>query len=312
MTPQSLLTLVRLKLGELFASSIESRKVQVIQDILDLSKLSLRNISVRDIFYRKMKKGYNCLTLAVEIGDAAILELLVKETLIDVDLRDHFGKTALILAAEKGRLDLAKIVLEAKAFVNLSDSEQNTALILAVKIGHVPLARELMVTYGANVYKENKFGDSALSLAFQRLDVDMANMLVSAGADVKHRDAKGNTMMMTAVKKGLDKMADMVLQFDTREDIDIFNKPLIAAAQENQPKIVRILLTVFADANKEFSKTALFHAILGNHLETVKVFLEFGSKLDLSDPMDLEAFEVAQECGFDEVFALISQNVLED
>ena len=54
------------------------------------------------------------------------------------------GKTALILAAGKGHVNIVELLLAAEANVNLKDDNGDTALILAAIKGHEEIVKQLI------------------------------------------------------------------------------------------------------------------------------------------------------------------------
>ena len=62
----------------------------------------------------------------------------------DVDATDEGGRSALTLAASRGRLDVCRLLLEEGADPTLRDHEGNDALAIALSRGHAEIAELLM------------------------------------------------------------------------------------------------------------------------------------------------------------------------
>ena len=60
-----------------------------------------------------------------------------------LNAKDKYGKTALMLASEKGHADAVKALLAAGANVNARDKDGRTALSLATENGHTETANIL-------------------------------------------------------------------------------------------------------------------------------------------------------------------------
>jgi hypothetical protein len=75
-------------------------------------------------------------------------ELFTRED-FDLNATDPYGQTPLIIAAEKGRLDLVKLLLDHKADIDFRDNAGKTALNIAAKRGHTNVIR-LLLKRGAN------------------------------------------------------------------------------------------------------------------------------------------------------------------
>jgi ankyrin repeat protein len=79
---------------------------------------------------------------AVTRGDlAAVRELLRADA--DVDARDRYGQTGLMLAAHRGHREVVEALAEAGADLNVAAKYNLTALMLAIVAGHPAVARTL-------------------------------------------------------------------------------------------------------------------------------------------------------------------------
>ena len=80
----------------------------------------------------------------------------------DPNSRDRwYGQTALMWAAAAGRVDVARLLINAGADVNVVDVEGSTALMFASSNGHLILA-EMLLDRGADIGIANRAGDTAL------------------------------------------------------------------------------------------------------------------------------------------------------
>jgi ankyrin repeat protein len=61
----------------------------------------------------------------------AVMEALEKDA--DVNAKDEYGKTALMLASEYGNLDIVKQLIAKGAYINAKDNEGKTALMYSLK-----------------------------------------------------------------------------------------------------------------------------------------------------------------------------------
>jgi ankyrin repeat protein len=61
----------------------------------------------------------------------------------DVDARDRYGQTALMLAAHRGHREIVQALAEAGADLNVAAKYNLTALMLAIVAGHAAAARTL-------------------------------------------------------------------------------------------------------------------------------------------------------------------------
>jgi len=82
---------------------------------------------------------------AAGINDAAKVKQLLKQG-ADVNAKDKYGNTALMIAAISGHTDTAKVLIDGGADVNAKDWSDDTALVLAIEGEHKDIVRLLKQT----------------------------------------------------------------------------------------------------------------------------------------------------------------------
>jgi ankyrin repeat protein len=87
-------------------------------------------------------------------------------------------------AAKTGDVDAARRMVDARVDVNAKDRYGQTALMLAARHGHAALA-EFLITHGADLNVTAKYGLSALMLAVLNRHVAVVRVLTKAGADLR-------------------------------------------------------------------------------------------------------------------------------
>lgn len=79
---------------------------------------------------------------AAVAGDVPAVEACLSAG-VDVNARDRYGQTALMLAAHRGHLDVVKALLHHGADMNVTAKYGLSALMLAIVAGHEAIASEL-------------------------------------------------------------------------------------------------------------------------------------------------------------------------
>jgi uncharacterized protein len=79
---------------------------------------------------------------AIVRGDVESVRQLLRSG-TDVDARDRYGQTALMLAAHHGHLEIVELLLAAGADLDVTAKYHLTALMLAIVAGHAEVARTL-------------------------------------------------------------------------------------------------------------------------------------------------------------------------
>ena len=86
---------------------------------------------------------------AIKSGDAQIVRDLLERG-IDVDTRDRYGQTALMLAAHAGHREVVETLIAHRANLNFTAKFGLSALMLALVAGHAEVAR-LLAKAGADL-----------------------------------------------------------------------------------------------------------------------------------------------------------------
>ncbi len=112
-------------------------------------------------------------------GEAALTALLSSG--VSVNTSDWEGETALMEAADKGQLEVVRLLLRHGADVNAADEDGETALMRAADDGHTEVVRALIAA-GADVNARDEDGETALSNAEEERHLETARVLREAGA----------------------------------------------------------------------------------------------------------------------------------
>jgi ankyrin repeat protein len=160
-------------------------------------------------------------------------------------------------AAMRKNLPAVRSLLQQKADVNAPQSDGATALHWAVRADDLDMA-ELLIRAGANVKAANRLGVTPLSLACINGNAAMIEKLLKAGVDPNSvLSEAGETALMMASRTG-NVLAVKVL-IDHRADVNAKEKSrgqtaLMWAASEGHPAVVKMLIDSGADVNAS-SKT---------------------------------------------------------
>ncbi|MCB0322438.1 MAG: ankyrin repeat domain-containing protein [Bdellovibrionales bacterium] len=166
-----------------------------------------------------------------------------------LNVQNSSGRTALHLAVTDGHDDFVISLLQAGASPDIEDQYGNTPLLLAARDGNVPLIQAL-ITAGADPRITNASGETLLHAA-ARGKHDLTVALFSAALkellEVKNRN--GRTALMLAADRGNREIAKTLLTVGSNPNrVDAYGwNALHFAAASGHVEMVRLLLEQGAD-----------------------------------------------------------------
>ena len=85
-----------------------------------------------------------------------------------------------------------------------------TPLMMAASKGQVQVAK-LLLQQGADIYAEDRHHETVLIYAFRHNQYSMLSFLIAQGADIECRDSSGRTLLMLAAAKGDPRMISALM-----------------------------------------------------------------------------------------------------
>jgi len=152
--------------------------------------------------------GDTALHVATREESAQALARLLQHPAIEVDLSNEAGETPLMLAALRGRLDLAKPLLAHGARINRSGW---TALHYACSGPGSDVVAWLIVQ-GADLDARAPNGTTPLMMAAGYGGPSSAELLLAAGADAALRNEQGLSAADFARRAGYERLEQMLLK----------------------------------------------------------------------------------------------------
>lgn len=186
----------------------------------------------------------------VKSNVGAVRILIAHDPAPDLDAKNVDDLTSLMWACQTGCLEIATMLVEAKADVNATDSDGWTPLMWAAKLLE-PDGLEALA-YDAT---DEERQEHALELKLQEEEAELMNsnardcmsMLLEHGADIDHQDKASKTALMWSAETANIKSAILLLQqganLDIRDDqgqnaltlaFDSNTFKVLAAVQEEQ------------------------------------------------------------------------------
>ncbi len=160
------------------------------------------------------EQAQNPLMIATYQNDYSLAALLVKRG-ADPNQQDELLNSPFLYAGASGYLDLVKLYLAYGARFDVYNRYHGTALIPAAEKGHVEVVRLLAHTKNFPINHVNKLGWTALMEAVVLGDgskdyVEIVNILLKAGADKNIPDKDGIYAIEHAKQKGYNDIVELL------------------------------------------------------------------------------------------------------
>ena len=180
---------------------------------------------------------------AVTAGNNEAVEFLLQLETVNIDHTNEEGKTALMLACEKGHEDIVHSLLSAGANVNIQDNNGWTALMIAIEHNYISIIHMLLQA-NANPHLKLSDGSNAVMIASYHGNYVVVDLLISKGVDYKYQQEDGWNAFMLACQKGHTQIVELLLKEKVDPNVqekDGWNAFMLAC-RNGQTQIVEQLL----------------------------------------------------------------------
>lgn len=238
--------------------------------------------------------------LAAYNGHGRILDHILKVESADLEEKDSWGRTALLLASLGGHSNTVQILLDAGADCD-AETDFGTPL-QAASVGGYDKIVQMLLDKGADVNAQND-NYTALQAASVRGCYKFVQMLLDKGADANAQGSWYGNALVVNSRAGHDNIVQMLLDRGADVNQDENGTALRAASANGHEKIVRMLLEKGADVNAQTSNnyTALEVASGNGHKKIVQMLLDQGLDARLYD----DALQAAREEGHDDIVQML-------
>jgi len=156
-----------------------------------------------------------------------IKQCITKEN-VNFKNNDNYNNTVLIIASRNGRIEIAKLFIDAGA----------------KGVGLSPLPTSFAQAQNIAVNLQNDKGETALMFASERGHTRIVKLLIEAGADVNIQDHINHTALMVASCNGHAKIIKILIE--ARADVNLYNvngyTALTYATANGYTKIIKLLI----------------------------------------------------------------------
>ena len=169
---------------------------------------------------------------------------------------------------------VAELLRRHPELVTVADEYDKTALHWAAEKDHVEIAR-MLLDAGADIEAKTNWGDTSLQWAATMGSSKVADLLLGRGA-------QGFTLLVAAA---LGKLSDVKTMIDSSTEPSVVSQSLYASARNGHTEVVKYLLDHGAaiDTKGFFGGTGLHWAAINGHRETVELLIARGANLEIRD-----------------------------
>ena len=223
--------------------------------------------------HEAIQKGHNDIVMLL-LENGANIEATLSESKI----------TPLILATADRRTDIAKMLLRCGANVHAKTKEAITTLSIAVSDGLLEIT-ELCLEYGASIDElKGENGDSLLTIAADRAQLEMVELLVQRNAEINKASKDGSTPLLRACECGAADIVRILVDHGAKVDVlseELQVTPVHFAARHCGLNTVSFLRSHGGDlhARSKNGWTPLHYASQTGNLDTVKYLIDNGSDI---------------------------------
>ncbi len=199
------------------------------------------------------------------------------------DVKDQSrGETALIAAASRGDMLIAKTLIDGGADVNAKSPTGANALIRALEYKHEEISALLLAKPNLDLNTQRSDGTTALMIYAAREKEPEVAQLLERGANVNLQDAEGDTALHRACQSGSLKIVQMLLGKSANPNLQnkVGGTPLMWAGAYGYQEITELLLASGANPRlkDEDGVTASAWATKNNHNDLAKLLGEAEKK----------------------------------
>ena len=207
-----------------------------------------------------------------------------------------FEGPILFLAVKGGNVALLKRLVDAGHDTLVRDKESRTLLHFANSVEQ----GEYLLSLGIDVNSQDQNSETPLHYAAHIGDTRLADLLIKHGAKISIRDVRGYTPLVFAVT-GMKRKPDVVSYFAQKlkecGKRNITSDFALHFCDGISPEVLRVLLDVGFSVNKRLHYYTPLHSAVRGEPETVRLLLENGAKLRVTDDFGETPFQLAAKFG---------------
>lgn len=216
-------------------------------------------------------------------------------------------ETPLAVACLENHVDVVKALIAYGADVNTVDRDGNTPLVYA---DDPRIVSALLAARADKNVRDTETLETPLFLSYQRHDLDVARLLLLAGADCNIPNGRGDHVLDIAISRGDVRWTELLCKHgaDPKLTTSDGESPLIVAARAGRLDLAKALFAGAVDVNcadRDFD-TPLIHAARNGHIDIVRHLLNSGASIWRNNIYGDSAIHSAEATGHSDVVSAIA------
>ncbi|UCC82654.1 MAG: ankyrin repeat domain-containing protein [Gemmatimonadota bacterium] len=263
-----------------------------------------------DLINQVDERGRTLLQVAAAYGHVEVCAALI-DAGAEVNVADEDGETPLHGAIRRNRSAVASFLLEHGADTEVRNARGRTPLLLVAReTGNIEMAR-LLIGAGADVNTVSRYNETPLDLAAWRGFRGLVNLFLDSGARLPAAGTwAAQSLIMLSAEKGLDRL--FVLLDDSGADLTMRNDNdgslLHSASQGGSAMIVARLLEAGFDVNERdrYGRVPLHYAAELGREDVAQTLLDRGAEIDARSLSGASAYNTAETVGRESMARLLA------
>jgi ankyrin repeat protein len=239
------------------------------------------------------KNNDTALMVAADNGHSDVVKELLKISDIQVDRHNpKRAKTASMIAFDKGNYEIVEELLRHGANIEYLEN----SIVEYIKVGNIDKVIKCL-EYGVNlktIYGDKS--DTLLIVAIKKRNLDIVNLLVNKGSDLRAKNSDGDTPLIMASRRNSIEIVSYLLKTpinlnDKNDKNEDGFTALMYAANNGRSDIVSILIDNGSniDLKNDTGDTALILAARRGHIDVVNVLIGKGANVFARDSQGRDA-----------------------
>jgi ankyrin repeat protein len=240
----------KIDVEKIIRRGLEYNELKPLEDFLKrLPEKTFQNENLRLLLNLRSNRFETLLLKASSRNRISFSRFLIQKG-ANVEMKDGFGNTALMVSVEKGYLEIAKLLIEKGANLNVQNNYGKTILIASAYNGHIDLTK-LLIEKGAYIEGKTNHGNTALMACIANENMELTQYLIENGAKLEAEDRKGNTAIIYAASNGNAEIVKLLIEKGAEITGSVGRKALRYAKEYEHDDIVEIIKKAQKERIKE-------------------------------------------------------------